>query len=244
MGRPHRFHVDLPPAPVAGLVVPLAAPVAHQVARVLRRRSGDVVHLFDGNGGEWRAFIEIGGGNAVTATLDGFLDDPTPVRSVVLCLGLLKGEKFDWVIQKSTELGIAHIVPMVTERSLAGSVRPDRWHRIAVEASEQSGRTTIPEITSPMPLRDALNFQSVRSGPVCRVICWEAERTVPFLAPVQLARATGTPLFLYVGPEGGFSASEVDLAVGSGAQAVSLGSLILRSETAAIAAVTLAVHAI
>lgn len=244
MGRPHRFHVDLPPGAVAGLVVSLADPVAHQIARVLRMRSGDVVHLFDGHGGEWRAFIQSGGGSAVTATLDGFLDDPTPMRSVVLCLGLLKGEKFDWVIQKSTELGIAQIVPVVTERSVPGAVRLARWRRIAVEASEQSGRTTIPEITPPMPLRDALNFQSVHLGPACRVICWEDERTVPFLAPVRLARAAGTPVFLYVGPEGGFSATEVDLAVGCGAQAVWLGSLILRSETAAIAAVTLALHAI
>ena len=170
MGRPHRFHVDLPPAPVAGLVVNLAPPVAHQVARVLRMRSGDVVHLFDGNGGEWRAVIRIGSGNAVTATLDGFLSGPSPLGSVVLCLGLLKGEKFDWVIQKSTELGITHVIPMVTERSLPGSGRPDRWHRIAVEASEQSGRTTIPEITPPMPLRDALNFQSAHSVPGSRVI--------------------------------------------------------------------------
>ncbi len=244
MGRPHRFHVDLPLTPGAGSVVTLASPIAHQVARVLRMRSGDVIHLFDGKGGEWRAFIQIGGGNAATATLDTFLADPTPVGSVVLCLGLLKGEKFDWVIQKSTELGIAHIVPMVTERSLPGSGRLDRWHRIAVEASEQSGRTTIPEITPPMPLRDALNFQPNQSDPARRLICWEDERTVPFLAPVRLARGTGTPVFLYVGPEGGFSASEVDLAVGSGAQAVSLGSLILRSETAAIAAVTLAMLAI
>ena len=243
MGRPHRFHVDLPPAPVAGLVVNLAPPVAHQVARVLRMRSGEVVHLFDGNGGEWRAVIRIGSGNAVTATLDGFLSGPSPLGSVVLCLGLLKGEKFDWVIQKSTELGITHVIPMVTERSLPGSGRPDRWHRIAVEASEQSGRTTIPEITPPMPLRDALNFQSTHSVPGSRVICWEDERTVPFLAPVRLARMTGAPVFLYIGPEGGFSATEVDLALASGAQAVSLGTLILRSETAAIAAVTLAVHA-
>lgn len=243
MGRPHRFHVDLPLAPVPGSVVTLATPVAHQVARVLRMRSGDVVHLFDGNGGEWRAFIEIGSGNAIVATLDGFLAETSPMGSVVLCLSLLKGEKFDWVIQKSTELGISHIVPMVTERSLPGSARPDRWHRIAVEASEQSGRTTIPEITPPMPLRHALTFQPMQAGPPCRVICWEDERTVPFLAPVRPARATGAPVFLYVGPEGGFSATEVDLALGSGAQAVSLGSLILRSETAAIAAVTLAMHA-
>lgn len=240
MARAPRFVVPLDGA-TCGTVVPLPAPVAHQVSRVLRLRPGDHLEVLDGTGGSWRATLDHGATPArATVTLGGFVpvDAPDQGRPVTLVLGLLKADKFDWVVQKATEVGVARIVPVVTARSVAMSARPDRWRRIAIEATEQSGRTVVPVIHDPMPFRASL----VLGAPgAMRVACWEDETVVAFRAAIA-ARGPAVPLVLWVGPEGGISMEEAAELQASGAATATLGPRILRSETAAIIAVALAVN--
>ena len=235
MPRSPRFVLPLASA-MAGTVVVLPDAVAHQVLRVMRLRPGESLDLFDGAGGFWRATLDAGATPArASATLIAFV----PVgasdrgRHVTLVLGLLKADKFDWVVQKATELGVARIVPVVTVRSVAVSGRPDRWRRIATEATEQSGRTVVPVIDDPMPFRASFG---VGPADAVRVACWEDEAVVPF-RDIIAARDSAQPLVVWVGPEGGISMEEAVALRAIGATTVTLGPRILRSETAAIIAV-------
>jgi 16S rRNA (uracil1498-N3)-methyltransferase len=169
-----------------------------------------------------------------------------PAARVVLCQGVLKAAKFEVVLQKCTELGVAAFVPLLCERAVAaadeaGEAKRRRWARIAAEAMEQCGGTRLPEISPPRPLMHAL--AGLPPGAVA-LIPWEEERDTPLRAALESAGANRPPIpaevHLFIGPEGGFSTGEIALARRHGAIPVTLGPRILRAETAAIAAVTLA----
>lgn len=142
------------------------------------------------------------------------------------------------MVQKATELGVAAIAPVLTERTVISLAadragrRCERWQRIAIEAAEQCGRTRIPAISDPIPFARLL--ERMPAAPA--LLLWEDEREQG-LAPVQ--PLGGGPLLVLVGPEGGFTTSEVESAIDAGARTISLGPLILRSETAAIAGIAM-----
>lgn len=207
---------------------------ARYLLSVLRCREGDAVAVIDGKGRAYEArvvsiikkdvFIDITGELLLNSEL------PVPL---LLCQGMLKGEKMDLVIQKSTELGVAEIVPLVTERSIVKETRKmKRWHSIAEEAAEQCGRAVIPAIRPPAQLKDMLAGKKV-NGLLFRehggIGLPEALKTVDRTRAVHL----------FIGPEGGFTADEVCMAEENGITGATLGKRILRAETAAIAAVTL-----
>ena len=153
----------------------------------------------------------------------------------------LKTDKFEWALQKGTELGVSRFVPIVTRRTIprdtgASANRQDRWHRIIREAAEQSGRSKLPELSPPTGLEEAL-----RSAPQPAVMAWEREDSFSLDAALDrlrdLARSRAS-ISTFVGPEGGFDPDEVDLAVSCGVSTVSLGRRVLRAETAAIALVS------
>ena len=155
--------------------------------------------------------------------------------NLTLVQGILKGEKMDIVIQKATELGVKEIIPAITERSQIRQTRKvDRWRKIAEEASKQSGRTMIPVVHEPIEFNSL--FTVHHSLPIKGFIFWE-EGGVPLREAIH--QFTDSPIYLLVGPEGGFSKEEVSLAVSKGLITVSLGKRILRAETAAISAVAL-----
>ena len=166
--------------------------------------------------------------------------EPRPARvpalQLVLCQALLKADRFEWVLQKGTELGVGAFVPLITRRVVAGrdgaAAKLERWRRIVTEAAEQSGRTRVPALRAPVPLGTALAM------PGARVMCWE-QYAGPGLRDVLVAAGDG-PLCLFIGPEGGFAPEEAAEAQRVGARLVSMGPRILRSETAAIAAAALA----
>src|SRR5581483_4004776 len=161
-------------------VVPLPASIARQVSLVLRLAPGARLVLFDGSGEEWEAELASveghsrSGRHAATARLVRCRQPPVePALQLTLYQALLKGEKFEWVLQKGTELGVARFVPMVTERTVrAGHGAPlspprlDRWRRIVVEAAEQCGRVRIPVVCAPVPFEAALR----RCGRA--ILCW------------------------------------------------------------------------
>jgi 16S rRNA (uracil1498-N3)-methyltransferase len=219
----------------------------HHLGRVLRLRPGDKVVVFDGQGTEIDAEVaEVG--PKTTALVLGERRrgnaSAAPTR-ITLLQGLARGEKMDWIIQKTCELGVARVVPVLTGRTVAApaqaATRRQRWERIAREAARQSGRADVPAIEAPTPLKAALD--AIDPGDL-RLAFWEAAAagagagagTRPLRAALP---TTPRPTTLLVGPEGGFSAEEMDQAETAGFITVGLGPRILRTETAAVVAVAL-----
>ena len=230
----HRFFVD--PGCIRDGRAIMDGAVARQASQVLRLRAGESVALMDGSGMEWVVLLS----SVSPSRLEGSVVSETflsgePGVSVTLYQGTLKGEKFEMVLQKGTELGISAFVPVVCRRSIsrAAGGRADsrlrRWQSIVREAAEQSGRTRIPVVEAPVSLTDAL--ESARG---VTLIAWEREQETGLREALsaRLERARVEGLGLLVGPEGGFDPAEVEQAIDAGAVPVSLGRRTLRSETA------------
>lgn len=236
-----RFFV--PPQAIVGQEAHLGPDLAHRMARVLRLRVGDHVLLLDNSGREYEVELTDLSATAaqgvVIASSEGASE---PSVRLVLYQALIKGQRFDWVLEKGTELGVAGFVPIVSSRSLvrsaeASPARLERWRRVIVEAAEQSGRCRLPEISLPLPFDEAC-----ASAAGVRILPWEGERDAS-LAAVLAAHQRAVPaVSLFIGPEGGFPLAEVQLARRLGVRTVSLGRRILRAETAAIVAAALVLH--
>ena len=156
-----------------------------------------------------------------------------------MLLGLARPERIELAIQKCTELGAVRFVPVTSERVQGGNTgtpsanRLERWQRIAIEASEQSGRAIVPAVESPMPLMDAVT-QAISDQPL--LCMWEelANESQPLSTTLKALSADATQLAALIGPPGGFSEAEAKAIHEAGAKLVTLGPRILRSETAAI----------
>ena len=232
-----RIHCEPPLGPGAQFV--LAPEAAQHVAKALRLRAGDALVVFDGRGGEYDAVIQRIDRDRVDVKVGAFRD---AARESALEVGLVQGlpeaDKMDWIIQKTTELGVAWVQPIICERSVVrlsgerAERRAAHWRRVAIAACEQCGRTRVPDV------RPAVAFMNWVALPAV------AERWL--LSPVgepiaRRAQPTGA-LELLVGPEGGLSERELELALSRGGDQVSLGPRILRTETAPLAALA-AIHA-
>ena len=241
----------------AGGEIELPNDVAHQARDVLRLGPGAALVLLDGAGGEWPATVTMVSRAGVRVRLAERQDCAAEPRTqVVLCLGVLKAAKLEWVLQKGTELGVAAFVPLLCERAVAGAqelgaAKRERWRRILVEATEQCGRARVPELDEQCSLAQAL---ARLPADALALMPWEEERTASLraaLAAAPAASSTGAArddvpapaVYLFVGPEGGFSSGEVALARRHGAVTVTLGPRILRAETAALTAVALVMEA-
>lgn len=238
--------LDVPLAEHAELDLP--QDVAHQVRDVLRAAPGAMIQLLDGHGGVYPAEALTLERRRVVVRLGTKLTEQAefPCR-VVLCQGMLKPAPFEWVLQKATELGVAAIQPLLTERAVAaaettGEARQRRWQRILAEAVEQCGGDRLPILGSPRPLMHAL--AQMPPGSIA-LFPWEEAEVAPLRATLAEAIAAAGGLssvaevHLFIGPAGGFSAGEAALARRHGALLVTLGTRILRAETAALVAATL-----
>jgi 16S rRNA (uracil1498-N3)-methyltransferase len=258
-------------APDGARVVLSAAESAH-LMNVLRLRAGDEAFVFDGTGREFRCLIEEARGRETQARL-AVLSEVEPQRPesplrLTLAVALLKGEKFDTVVQKATELGVARIVPVETARAdvrlretrgatdvRAVEARVARWRRLALEAAKQSGRAVVPAVAAPVSLPALLTDESLAEG---ARLCF-AERGGRGLAEVsndeQAETAAGVPaktssdeaarrvvLTALVGPEGGWADEELSAAAAAGWRLVTLGGRTLRAETAALVVAALLQH--
>lgn len=234
----HRFFV--PPTWIEGATAKLEGDVARQVSRVLRMSPGDDVALLDNSGREFQVRLTRFTGRIVEGTVLSVDQGPGEPRiNVTLYQGMLKGEKFQWVLQKGTELGAATFVPLICQRSILQeqdswqSSRYPRWRKIIAEAAEQSGRRIMPQLREPISFRDACEG-TVGSSAVS-MIPWEQEGSIGLRSALLRLRAKDVNIF--IGPEGGFEEWEVSHARSLGVTPVSLGRRILRSETASIVAV-------
>ncbi len=242
-----RFFVE--PGTLAGDDVTLDGDLAHRLTRVLRLRPGAEVALFDGSGAEARVRIERVDVRTVDArVVERYDGAPEPRVRVHLYQSITKGERFEWLLEKGTEIGVARFVPLIAARAVVTTKgegnRAQRWRRIVVEAAEQCGRSAVPEIGEPIRFGAAL-----ASAPGVRLLPYEA---ADHLAPsVQVAlNADIDTLFAlsevsaFIGPEGGFEAAEVAAAEAAGAAIVTMGERVLRSETAGLVAATLVMQAV
>ena len=223
---PPRLHV--PDELAAGRMVPLAADRAHYLRTVLRLRDGALVRLFNATAGEWSGRIAASGRHRVEIELDRCLRAPMPEPGPTLVFVPIRRNRLDWLVGKAVELGVARLVPVLTERAVARPDNAARLAAIAVEAAEQCERLTVPGVEAPRTLAHWLAAR---------------DRAAPLL--LALERGGGMPLIaaarrwpeaeLLVGPEGGFSEREqAALLALPGTAPVSLGERILRAEPAAL----------
>ena len=221
---------------INGAEVELTGDRARYLGKVLRARVGDPLSVFNGDGPEWPARIHSIGKNRVVVKLGDSIDAGTesPLK-IHLVQGISRGERMDFVVQKATELGVKRITPVLTEYGVVklngdrAEKRRDHWQKIAASACEQSGRTRLPLIDAPLPLKHWFGDKPESV---------DAELILAPGASVALAgiKAPQTKVCILIGPEGGFSDLEYDDANAAGFKAVSLGPRILRTETAAPAA--------
>ncbi len=211
----------------------LDGPQAHYLARVMRVAPGDAVILCDDATGEWAARVIAAGKRDVTLTVIERLRPREGVPDFWLCAALLKKDRFDLVLEKAAELGVARIQPVLTRRCVADKLNHDRARAILTEAAEQCARTALPELAEPVKL-DAL----LKSWPVERALFF-ADETGGDPAATAFTAHPG-PAALLVGPEGGFDDAErAAIRAVPAARPITLGPRILRGETAAIGATAL-----
>lgn len=219
---------------------------ARHLRGVLRLDVGDTVYVFDGAGREFRCEIaDTGRDTAMLAVREEIApQSPESNLELTLAVALLKGEKFDLVVQKATELGVRRVVPVMTkradvriDRAKRATHRDERWARLALEAAKQSGRARVPEVGAPVELKEL--FARADAG---RGIMF-AERDGESLDRALDSLAVEPQMLVaLVGPEGGWETSEIDAARAHGWRIVTLGGRTLRAETAAIAVATLLQH--
>jgi 16S rRNA (uracil1498-N3)-methyltransferase len=215
--------------------------------RVHRLKAGDAFEVFDGQGVRHLAIVDPG---LESATLGPAQAAMEPQRvELELWQGIPKADKLELIIQKATELGVARIMPLMTQRAISrvaderAAKRVTRWRRIAAEAARQCGRLDVPEVSA---VRDFEAFLGRARMDVVAALVYEGDTEGSlwrFLSARLIAAAPRTPVVLAIGPEGGFAPEEVEAARRSGVPLLSLGVRILRTETAAIIACALALAA-
>ncbi len=218
-------------------IVTLDECASHHVARVLRAKVGEPVVLFNGQGGEYAGVITEINKKTVTVTLNEFLDrEAESALDIWLAQGISRGEKMDYTIQKAVELGVKQIIPLYTERCNVkldkdrSEKRLQHWQSIIISACEQSGRNHIPAIQGPQSLESWLPHVVADCCLVLSPYAAHSLKTEPLLV--------SKPIILLIGPEGGLSDKEIQLAEQHHFRSVNLGPRILRTETAALAAIS------
>lgn len=248
----HRFFVS--PDTLRSGTVELQGPLARQIAVVLRLLPGERIWLLDDSGWECEVVLDAVRKDLATGTVARRrLASAEPRTKVTVYQGLLKGERFEYVLQKCTEVGAVGFVPLLTDRTVVGIVseydgqRFKRWRRIIVEAAEQANRGRLPV------LHPASLFQAAcESAAGLSLIAWEGESERGLRALLRQSFTPGSEagprqerpfaVNVFVGPEGGFSEAEVKIARRYGITPVSLGPRILRAETAAVVATAAVLH--
>jgi 16S rRNA (uracil1498-N3)-methyltransferase len=223
-------------------IVELPRDTASHLAKVLRARSGDEIVLFSGDGREYAGAIESVRGSRVTAAVGvGVNVDRESPFAITLVQCVPRGDRMDFIVQKATELGVTRLVPVLSQRSVVrldesqSASKAAHWRAVAVSACEQCGRNRLPIIETPTPLIDYLSIcgAGAASAPAGARLVLE-----PDLGPAATLSNLETAVEIAIGPEGGFGDDELDAFRIAGFVRVRLGPRILRTETAAIAALT------
>ena len=233
----HRFFAE--PGQIGEKEIVITGADVNHIRNVLRMRADEEVLIADGQGAEYRCKLTDLGENEVRAQILWKLDGNAELASAItLFQGLPKSDKMDLIVQKCVELGVARIVPVSTKRAVVKldakkeQTRLKRWNTISESAAKQSGRGVIPEVSGVMTFGKAL--EEAKKLDVLLIPYERAENmaeTRRVMGSIQPGQSVG----IFIGPEGGFEESEVEEAVAAGAQAITLGKRILRTETAGLA---------
>jgi len=232
----NRFFI--PGDKIQGTKVQFPEDRSHQIVRVLRLQIGDHVCVLDNSGTSYLVeLVEMDVKTCMGEILKVETNNAEPETNVQLLIALTQREKFEFILQKCTEIGVNRFTPVFTERALVQGMselgkKAERWGRIVMEASEQCHRSRIPQIDA------AITFQQcLQTNADHKLIAYEDEHKFSIHKALSGNRVEKTAVL--IGPEGGFSRQEVDLAIAAGWKSVSLGPRILRMETAAMVAATL-----
>ena len=224
----------VPPGSVTPPTLTIEGPEFTHMTHVMRMREGDAIRAVDGNGNSYDALITSitrdSASCSITARAQGLHE---PARALTLGAGMLKNpSRFDYLVEKATEIGVVQIVPLLTERTVPRHARTDRWQKLCVAAMKQSGRSVLPRVLEPLTFKEFISSCEPR-----------AVKYIPHEQadiPLDTSRIPGDgPAVVCIGPEGGFSDEEAAGAQEAGFQPVSLGTRRLRTETAALVACTL-----
>ncbi len=224
-----RLYVETPLS--EGAEFALAQEQGHYLVHVLRQTSGDAVALFNGNDGEWFAYITTVTKKSVHVRIERRTADVQPPPDIDYIFAPLKHARTDYMVQKATELGARRLRPVITQRTIAERVNLDRMKANAIEAAEQCNLVFVPDVFEPLPLAKVLaNWEPTRRLIYC-------DETALVANPVAALRSIAPPAAVLVGPEGGFTGEERALLKSLPfVTAISLGPRIMRADTVAIAA--------
>ena len=239
------FHV--PQDQITGASVRISGRELHHLANVLRLREGDEITVLDGSGGVYEVLLTSCNRDAAIGEIKTRWQAEPPSLEIVLFVGLPKADKMDMIVQKATELGACGIVPVMclhTVLQLSAErtqQRIDRWRQIAVEASKQSHRPFFPFVSDILSFEEALqNYQA----DLRLIFTARANQSTRDLKDVMKQNADARKVNIFIGPEGGLAEDEIHLALSAGAVPVSLRTNVLRTETAAIAALAIILYEI
>ncbi len=226
----HRFYL---PAPLDVQTVQLSGPEAHHLIHVLRMKAGQTVRLFDGQGIEATAdVVRLTRNSAELRIVRTHSHSPETPFPVILAAAVPKGDRFRWLVEKATELGIARLIPLRTKHSVVdpGSGKLEKMRQTVIAACKQSGRSRLMQIDTVTTWDDLV----AREFPGRNVFVAQASGT-PISEVCSPAKRPGGPVLVCVGSEGGLASDEIQQAVDAGAKCVNLGPRTLRIETAAVA---------
>lgn len=223
----------------------ITGPDVNHIVRVLRLGAGDGITVLDGRGMAYEAVIErTGREEVVCAIKKEYPAEGTPPLRITLVQGIPKGDKMDLVIQKGTELGVSRVIPLICRRAVVklegdkSERRKERWQRIALEAAKQCRRPDVPEVSEPAGWDRVLADLPPEA---MAIIPWE-EESIKSLKSVLQENDKREEIFVFIGPEGGFTPAEVERAREAGVRPVTLGPRILRTETAGLAVLTMILY--
>ncbi|GBE38571.1 MAG TPA: 16S rRNA (uracil(1498)-N(3))-methyltransferase [Nitrospirae bacterium] len=233
------IRIFLPPDELTSEQITITGEQAKHLS-VLRVKPDDQVFIFDGVGNRYTCEVLQSHKKEVTARL--IKKEPYSTQSpisIVLAQGIPKGDKMDLIVQKATELGVNNIVPLISERSqIRKTSKKDRWEKIALSASQQSGREKVPNISEPLSYDEFIYSCSGETPSSAGILLYEEEKTRKLKEVLGNLRHCKR-IVLLVGPEGGFSKKEAQMAIEKNFISVSLGPRILRTETAPITAISI-----
>jgi len=228
-------HFYIPPEQIHVNTFRITGEDVHYLSTVRRYRTGDNIKIFDGKGSTMLGRIDSVSKEEIVGTIIKKSETSSPRVKLNIYTAVPKGERLVWLIEKAAELGVTKLTPLITERSVIKEItaqKLERWQRLSKAASQQCGRATLLEIDSPAGLSEVLN-KLVSLSDSLNIIPWEAENTKT-LAEVYKSRNNISSVNIFIGPEGGFSVKEIELAEKTGIIPVTLGKRILRSETAGL----------
>ena len=212
----------------------------HYLRNVLRLENGETIRIIDGEGSVYIAEASDIKTDSTVVRILNHTHYPKTAPVIILFQGIPKHDKMEWVLQKTTELGVSHIVPILTERSLQipSENRYERWQRIILTATKQCGRVWKPKLGNMINFQECIN--AIHSYTL-RLILWEQEKRQHIKSVLRESPKVDS-IALIVGPEGGFTESEVDMAIDYGCIPVRIGTNVLRTETAAITGIAIAAY--